>query len=483
MIYIAKIIVTSLLLGIASGVLFSYTHAASVIISEIAWMGTSLSANHEWIELHNISGQDIDLTGWSLVSVGAAPTILLQGILPARGFFLLERTSDATVPGIPADIIYTGALSNTGAYLQLRDSDQNIIDAVNNSDGWQGGDNTTKDTMQKVNGVWGTGTPTPKALNIHTVSSSSSGDTPSGSAAHSGTTTGQIASAPVNHTQSSFVLKDAPIQKPDFYIDISIPSHGFQGVPLDMHGMAYQEINKEGMWRGYYVWHMGDGHVYTRTPKHIDDFMITHTYAHAGTYIVALEYRTNNFDAKQPTFLRTQSITIHKHPVSIEAIDYDGSVSIENHHTEMIDLEGWSVSVHGYTHIFPKYAFVAPHALVTIPLQLPAGYVTHAVLRDPAGGIAYVYRELDKTLQEEVPARTTAVVHQGDTAPASDVAILGGQSIFEPHAQESRLIMQSSQARNAAPTSKKAPIAALWISIALGVLLLGIAVYRIAVRI
>jgi hypothetical protein len=35
-----------------------------VVISEIAWMGTSTSANDEWIELYNNSASPVSLSGW-----------------------------------------------------------------------------------------------------------------------------------------------------------------------------------------------------------------------------------------------------------------------------------------------------------------------------------------------------------------------------------------------------------------------------------
>jgi len=34
-----------------------------VIINEVAWMGTQTSSSDEWIELKNVSGQDVNLNG------------------------------------------------------------------------------------------------------------------------------------------------------------------------------------------------------------------------------------------------------------------------------------------------------------------------------------------------------------------------------------------------------------------------------------
>ncbi|MBZ9578166.1 lamin tail domain-containing protein [Patescibacteria group bacterium] len=127
----------------------------NVVINEIAWMGTGVSYNDEWIELYN-NGSDINLDGWVLKADDGSPKINLSGIIPAKGFFLLERTDDNTVPEIPADLIYTGALGNSGENLKLYDNSGNIINEVNCSDGWLAGNNETKQTMEKTDSGWQT---------------------------------------------------------------------------------------------------------------------------------------------------------------------------------------------------------------------------------------------------------------------------------------------------------------------------------------
>src|SRR3989344_1587503 len=145
---------------------------AKVSISEIAWMGTDVSSNDEWIELYNDTGETVSLDGWTLEATDGTPLIVLSGTVSANSFFLFERTDDNTVPGIAADQIYTGALGNGGEVLVLKKSggEEDRIDA---SGGWSAGDNTTKETMQWNGASWVTGTGTPRALNV---SLSSSGD-------------------------------------------------------------------------------------------------------------------------------------------------------------------------------------------------------------------------------------------------------------------------------------------------------------------
>ena len=125
--------------------------ADSVVINEIAWTGTTNSANDEWIELYNNTGNSINLDGWQLVAQDGTPKIKLSGVIPANGFYLLERTDDNTVPAISADKIYTGALGNNGENLELYDASGNLIDSANCASGWFAGDNKTKQTMERKN--------------------------------------------------------------------------------------------------------------------------------------------------------------------------------------------------------------------------------------------------------------------------------------------------------------------------------------------
>ncbi|MFQ5348563.1 MAG: lamin tail domain-containing protein, partial [Rhodothalassiaceae bacterium] len=152
-----------------------------VEINEIAWMGTTTSASDEWIELYNTTSAAIDLSGWQLKATDGTPSITLSGSIPAGGFYLLERTDDSSVPNIPADLIYTGALENGGETLELRNGAGALIDSVN---GWSAGDNTTKATMECNGTGWQTATATydvglgtPKAANTGVGGGGSGGGT------------------------------------------------------------------------------------------------------------------------------------------------------------------------------------------------------------------------------------------------------------------------------------------------------------------
>jgi phosphatidylserine/phosphatidylglycerophosphate/cardiolipin synthase-like enzyme len=119
-----------------------------IVISEVAWMGTNYSTSDEWLELYNPGSAAVDLNGWTITAQDGSPAIVLSGVIPAGGYFLLERTDDTTVPGVAADQIYSGALENGGEGLELRSGDGVLIDATALT--WAAGDNTTKATMERI---------------------------------------------------------------------------------------------------------------------------------------------------------------------------------------------------------------------------------------------------------------------------------------------------------------------------------------------
>jgi hypothetical protein len=132
-----------------------------ILINEVAWAGTLASANDEWIELFNTSPLDIDLAGWILTDNDDIE-VHLDGVLPAYGLYLLERTDDTTVANIAADRIYAGSLNNAGESLWLLDPSGSVIDSANAGGGaWPAGGASARTSMERqasddCAGCWGT---------------------------------------------------------------------------------------------------------------------------------------------------------------------------------------------------------------------------------------------------------------------------------------------------------------------------------------
>ena len=87
-----------------------------VIINEVAWAGTNADPQGQWVELYNRGEEDVDLEGWSITSTADFSnlnTINLSGVIPAGGYFLLEKNNDETISDIAASAVFeTPILAN-----------------------------------------------------------------------------------------------------------------------------------------------------------------------------------------------------------------------------------------------------------------------------------------------------------------------------------------------------------------------------------
>lgn len=116
--------------------------AGSVVINEVAWAGHSGYTSDEWIELYNTTGAPIDLSGWTLSAADGSPNLTLSGVIPAYGYYLIERDDDTTISDIPADFkaSFGVGLSNAGEVLTLKNAQGEVIDTANGNGGaWPAG--------------------------------------------------------------------------------------------------------------------------------------------------------------------------------------------------------------------------------------------------------------------------------------------------------------------------------------------------------
>lgn len=229
-------------------------------------MGTIVSASDEWMELYNNGGAEVNLSGWMLGAADGTPNIALQGIIPAKSFFLLERTNDSSVPDVAADLIYTGALSNAGEVLILRNASGIEVDRADGLGGWSamGGDNTTKETAQRTVSGWITGAPTPRAANIVAAPASSLApiQTDSGSAS----------------LAASAVVRDfTPGFKAKIYGNGDVLT---AGVEAEFRG-GVENLSADEAGKARFLWSFGDG-------AYQDGSAVRHTYAKPGSYNISL---------------------------------------------------------------------------------------------------------------------------------------------------------------------------------------------------
>ncbi|OGZ05799.1 MAG: hypothetical protein A2845_03275 [Candidatus Lloydbacteria bacterium RIFCSPHIGHO2_01_FULL_49_22] len=361
---------------------------ASVVINEIAWMGTVVSANDEWIELHNDGTLPVDVSGWTLRADDGSPSITLSGTIAESGYFLLERTSDESVPTIPADQIYVGALGNeSGETLRLRNENGDDVDVVVGGLNWEnvGGDNVTKDTAQRIANGWATGAPTPRAENTATA-----GEVAGASTVISTDTAAETAVAPSGGSLSGGSVVKSPYPRNNIVVEAGEDLRAFTSFPVMFSGSSTGLYN-EPLSRATYRWNFGDGMIGVGPT-------VAHEYEFPGVYVVTLEvFLAEYHSADRLAVSVTDPDVIISKVVSGEK----GYVELTDRTDREMDLSGWSLSDGSATPfvfapnsiILPKHTFLISHHTSGV-----APAATSITLRDPRGASIFVWNALNSSV-------------------------------------------------------------------------------------
>lgn len=337
---------------------------ASVVVNEVSWMGTSVSANHEWIELYNSGASSVSLDGWRLVATDGAPDIALSGTLSAGGYLLLERTSDETVPGVIADLLYTGAMGNAGEILEVYDGNGARIDRVDGSDDWAiGGSNETKDTVQRSGTGWVTAIPTPRRVNTTEqtpppVESQSKSDTVDSttqpSVRRDDTSTGNVSTPNILRSQDADLRHLTKVADPMLSVSAGVDRAVHMGVPTSF--IAEGRIGSRDLIADEaYVWNMGDGTI-------LRGREVSHMYQHPGTYVVAVEARATMFREVKRAF-DTVSVDVSEVSVSVNAIT-DTYIELTNSSADAINLSGVKIAFGAQVVELPQHTYIAGNGTV-----------------------------------------------------------------------------------------------------------------------
>lgn len=347
---------------------------AAVVINEIAWMGTAASANDEWLELYNPDNAAVDLTSWRLVADSGSPAITLAGSIAAGGYFLLERTSDGSVPSVAADQIYTGALSNSGTTLTLSDAAGNTVNQVVGGANWVnvGGDNATKQTAQRATSGWTTAAATPRAANAGSSSSSSNASTSSaGSSGATSTASASSGSGPVEYVP----IPSLRLIAGDDRTVSSGADTAFTAVVYDGKGNRRDDA--------LVTWSFGDGMRKTGAS-------VFHAYESPGEYVAVAHASTpDGGDA-----FAERIITVQDASVAITAVSSRG-ITLTNESSRTLDLSLWRLSAGGKEFKIPENTYLLSGRSILFSARVTGlSPSDSALLLYPSGEVAMMYPSL-----------------------------------------------------------------------------------------
>mgnify|MGYP001253066805 CR=1 FL=1 len=350
-------------MAVLVALLFPTSASADILIHEIAWMGTEVSANDEWIELYN-SGDDQSLEGWTLEATDGSPNITLSGTISSGGFFILERSDDTTIPTVTANLIYTGALSNSGEYLVLKNKNGEVVHEVNAQDGWQAGDNTTKDTMQWNGSSWVTGTPTPNQSNTQTATQTSEEEpeeTTQSNSNNSGNGTNNTTTIP------SALISPLPLSEVgeirDFFVSPGTKRIVTVGQTVPFFGFIFDEVGNK-TYGGKFEWSFGDGgSAYGEE--------VSHSYHYPGTYVVALNAQFYSEHAVAKTEIMVIEPNLEITDIGRKTKNSLSFVEVKNNSPYDLNLYNWKLfgdSLKPF--VFPKDTIVTAGKSVIFPEEV-----------------------------------------------------------------------------------------------------------------
>lgn len=339
--------------------------SAAVIINEIAWMGDSESANNEWIELFNTDTSDRSLDGWTLGD-GVNLTIDLSGVLPGSGYAVLERTDDDSAPG-KAFLLYTGALTNTGATLTLRNGSGSIEDQVAGGEDWKnvGGDNASKETAQFTEGGWVTAPATPGRVNASQTPAEELEEDDAKEPAHKSE---KSESKSGNNKVVQLELPDVELS-----LDIRAPEIVYVNQPFKL-GVDSGGLGESIMESLRYEWNFGDSNQASGQDTR-------HVYKYPGQYVVVVygHYARHEQTARHKITVLPVNFSITRTKA--------GDIQIHNDSKYEIDLSGYRLAGEQDLTLPPR-TIILPGATLTISRDKLNVTLADAVeLYDQAGSL------------------------------------------------------------------------------------------------
>lgn len=113
------------------------TTAPDVIISEVMWAGSSISAADEWIELTNMSNQPVNVSGWSLAGASSTPIVFPdESLIDPHTTFLISNYAHTNTNSLlntqPQIVTTMVSIPNDKFALTLTAPNRGVVDSAGN---------------------------------------------------------------------------------------------------------------------------------------------------------------------------------------------------------------------------------------------------------------------------------------------------------------------------------------------------------------
>lgn len=302
--------------------------SAQVFISEIMYDLDGSDSGREWIEIHNVGDERVDLTSWRFRENETNHKLneALGGLTLARGDYAViadsaDRflTDHSGYNGILIDSAFS--LNNSGERLELLKSDSSVADSVNFSPEWGAeGDGAS---LQYISGEWRGGLPTPGAENMHSRVNDNEEDGE-----------GNGGGGPYEFPGEKHIS-----------VRMNAPEYGVVGADTTFSAVAYG-TEGEPLKEAAFIWNMGDG-VMSNGEE------VLHVYRHPGEYVVYVDASNEIYSAHDRKVILVLPADISLALGESGGISY---VEINNEMRRELDLSGWHLVSGELTFTLPEYS-------------------------------------------------------------------------------------------------------------------------------
>jgi len=427
--------------------LFPLSLSAQMVISEIMYDLEGSDGGREWVEIHNNSAGEVDISGWAFFENDVhhkLTSVMGDTTLSSGGYAVIADNAGAFLQDWPnfSGILFDSSFSlkNSGETIALRDSSKVEIDAVTYSPDWGAGGDGNSLQLVSGSGNWGVEIPTPNGEN--------------------GTGGGVIVeqeSENMTTSQESSGSISFPIEqqiavriKSDAVVTVGADSV-FEGDAVGLLGEPLSDAR--------FMWNFGNGE--TKEGR-----KVLHHYDYPGPYVVVLNVASGGFATSDRL-----TITALKSNIIISNVT-TSFVELENRGGRELDLSQWFIrSGSGHFRI-PNDTIILPHSTLILSSEVTGirSEKNTTALVYPNGVVAKEY--VEKTY-EYVPS--TEVLPNTQSTNNESIASIESEDV----SLEAATLSAYEDLPPTLPSEKRTSMA-IWLMAVLGVV--GIAVVSVFLR-
>ncbi|MCI5051108.1 MAG: lamin tail domain-containing protein [Candidatus Pacebacteria bacterium] len=352
---------------------------ADVEITEIMYDAEGSDSGFEWIEIRNTGTSNVQIADYHFyendVHHGLYPEDFTNLGPGEYGVITQDITIFQSEYSNVSNLIKSSfSLNNTGEELAISDSDKNIIHSISYDAVFGAAGNGN--SLHYTSSGWEEYTPSPGS------------GSQSGSSASNDDSTESTSNATSSSSASGSKSKKSASKEEDYYTAyIILPEKSIAGSPVQIEAYTTHTKGSKNMRRkgGIYYINFGDGTTLD-SKERIDT---EHIYNYPGTYTVVFEYYKNYLSKEnnnEPFLYAEETIVVESHDfISINSIENDGAITLENTSSQKFDLKDWDLKVNSSEYTFPRYSYIQAGDSLTLGREthkLSFNYNDWVVLRN-----------------------------------------------------------------------------------------------------